>query len=529
MRSVHVVFAGLTLWALTAAACDRGRGGGGTGGTETGAAADTADPICADSTVNHLCPIIPHEVSVRVQAGYTGVHPDVQAHFDVFSWQSFVALNWPADSKGQPTGGFADNPSTPRVWEYWQDAAEVYNAGTATPCNVPPGQKFMGTMAKNGDVVDPDGDYDEAVGGPLADVNVNYVLYEKKINSDEVAYLRTHNLTTPAGQFAADSADTALVFPQGSSAGPLGAMELKAAWRILQPQSGDDTTRFFTRRGTIYVPARNSGTGKDLCIQNVLLGLIALHIIHKTEGFGNDWIWSTFEHEDNAPLCPGTSTCSGGGRRWSLYDSLCVGCATNDSLRLRPGDTTFLWAPQPPYAQYYALQGKYGNQITRTQVTPPWTARVDSTWVGRVANTVWQHYRLVGSQWMTGEPHARLVPVPDTLRNTALESYLPYSSSCLGCHAFARTLADTIRKDTGVFADFSFLLGMAKPRSASLLPLFSSQRAMGRTANVPFRHASTVVPPIPGQTGQAPAPPAAPAAPRESAQATTPATRPRRR
>jgi len=525
MRRAHGVVAALGLLVATVLpACDRG-GGGGAGGTDTTAVVvDSLDPICADSTIHHLCPVIPHEVVVQVLAGYTGLDTKVQPKFDMFSWQSFVALNWPANPDGTPLPTFDGNPGAPRVWETYLDATQVYTTTQGNlPCNVGPGGKFLGQMAKNGDVVDPGGDYDEAVGGPLADVNVNYVVYEKKINPDEVGYLRAHRLNTIPGQMAADSADTALVFIAGRDRGPVGSIELKAAWRVMMP--GDDTTTFYHRSGVIYVPARNSATGRDMCL-NVTVGLIGLHIIHKTSQFG-DWIWSTFEHEANAPTCTdsaGGGSCGGDRPRWSLYNAACTSCVPNDTMKLRAGDTTFLWQPSPPYAGLYAQQGKYGVQVTRTQPIPDYTERVNTTWTGRVQNTVWRHYRLIGSQWMSGE--LSHVPVPTLLRNTALETYLPTNSSCLGCHQYAHTLSNA--QGDSVFSDFSFLLTMAnRTRGFEMLPPRIVQSAGARPGNQPFRHPTTEIIPNLRRRPNAPAAPgAAPGAAPAPAPSTAPAAAP---
>jgi hypothetical protein len=514
MQRTPAVLLGLVAALLAASSCTDDEGGAPAKGAVVTSGdtfpADTANPPCALPGVNQLCSFIPHDVIVTLSPGYTGLVPRDQKHFDVFSWQSFVALNWPAGPGGAPLPSFAGDPGAPRVWETWADAVEVFDPSGQGACTVGPGQKFLGQMAKNGQVVDPGGDFDEAVGGPLADRNVNFVLYEKKMSPEEVEYVRAHRLNTPAGQFAADSADTALVFRAGfyarsdsASGGQVGSIEVKAAWRILQPERGDDTTRYYTRRGVVYVPARNSVTGRAMCL-NARVGLVGMHIVHKTRSFFGAWIWTTFEHEDNAPTCAdsvGGGQC-GAGRTWSFYDPACTGCTPNQPLSLAgTGDTTFLWDSVPPYARRYAVQGRYGNQITRTQPVYPFTDSINQVWMGRVGNTVWRHYRLIGSQWMSGDGPDNMVPVPEVLRNTVLESYIPQNSSCLGCHQYAHTLTDTLTGDS-VSADFSFLLGMAKQDSASMLPLFTLQRGVPVTRE--GRHPTTRILPNAGRT---PSPP----------------------
>jgi hypothetical protein len=506
----HVRSMALLLLATSLPACTEDRPG--VGETATAVADTTYNPIC-DTGGDSLCAAIPHMVKVNLKPGYSGVNPRDQRHFDVFSWQSFVALNWPADNGGKPLASFAGNPSAPRVWETYEDASTVYG-GVSSPCALPAGTRLLGQMAKNGDVVDPGGDYDEAVGGPLVDRNLNYVLYEKKVNPEEVAYLRANRLNTAAGQYAADSAGQRLQFPAGDTAGanggPVGAIEIKASWRILQPEKGDDTTRYFTRRGVVYVAARNSSTGRPLCL-DATVGLVGMHIAHKTNQFFGAWIWSTFEHVDNAPTCTDSvagARCGASQPRWSFYNGACTTCVRNDSLHLAgTGDTTFFWAPKPPYAIRYAIGGQFGNQITRTQPIYPETDSVNAEWMPRVKGTVWTHYRLIGSQWMSGDGGSDLVPAPRILRNTTLESYLPQTSSCLGCHQFAYTLglpaASGPMAGDSVFADFSFLLQMARRGSDdSGLPRFSAQTAR----RVPVtRHPTLDMAPVPGLAARQPA------------------------
>ena len=96
-------------------------------------------------------------------------------------------------------GGFADHPEAPRVWEGWIDASTLFWGDSATgPCAGQPGRgrKILFQMAKNGHVVNPHASFDEAVGGPLLDVNINFALFEKKLSPDEERYVRDSSLVT---------------------------------------------------------------------------------------------------------------------------------------------------------------------------------------------------------------------------------------------------------------------------------------------------------------------------------------------
>lgn len=493
---------------LLASAC----GGGGDGAPKEEVEAGTpalalTDTTCADPAKwNQLCSTIPRDVAVDLPLGYDGLSATVQPHFDNFSWQSFVALNWPSGPGGVPLGdSLTSNPGAPRVWETYRDAANVFwGSAVSGECNAP--GKMLFQMAKNGHVVDPGGSFDEAVGGPLVDRNLNFVVFEKKVNGEWVRYVTDTipgsgglNLTTVAGQAAADTID----FPAGvAGTDTVGAIELKASWRILQADKGDDTTRYYHRQATIYVPAENSASGQAMCI-DATVGLVGLHILHKTNTFPQ-WIWSTFEHVDNAPTCPvdagPNDTCGQGNTRWSFFNPGCTNCTRNDSL---PNGSTavFKWAAQAPYAQAYATQGQYGAQLVRDTVFGP-TQAVSQAWQQKLQGTVWANYTLIGSQWLSGSDSesGKGTAAPLYLGNTTMESFFrPDTASCLACHAFATT-ADSTQK----FADFSFLLSMAGEQpsaQAAVQALRQSGRGPGfRPGTTAPRPAAPA--PAPGTTKQ---------------------------
>jgi hypothetical protein len=517
MKRAHAVVAVLTLSMLALPSC---QGDQRTGAVARSEASDSSlpDTTCADPAKwNQLCSTIPHEVMVTLGGDYHGLVPATQTRFDAFSWQSFVALNWPADSAGNPMPGtFTDNPTAPRVWEGWTNAQVLFEGpgGGGAPCAAQlrasgGHMRVLTQMAKNGQVVNPHGTFDEAVGGPLLDRNLNFAVFQKVLSPDEVQYIRDSSLVTVAGQEAIDTVN----FPPGFYAdaktmtgGRVGSMEVKAAWRILMPT--DDSTRYYHEQALIAVPAANSSTGQAFCIQ-ASIGLVGLHIIHKTQTFGA-WVWSTFEQEDNAPTCTGSGACGDSTVKYSFYNAACKNCQVNQPLP----DSVFLWNTSPPYGARYATDSLYGSQITRTQPVYVPTDSVNAMWRAKFGNSVWRHYRLIGSQWQAivpGFPKSDTSEAPPILGNSALESYIPDESNCIGCHTGATT-AGTPAK----FADFSFLLGMAGQHQVSMLPDFSLQRrGLGTQGNL-------------GRARPAPAPAPA-AAPPAAAPPAPPPARPRRR
>ncbi len=411
--------------------------------------APPVNPYCANpnSPPNQFCPDIPTEVNDKLIPGYSGLFPNIQRAFDDFSWQSLIALNWPADARGKPLDGpFGSKPDAPRVWEFYTDPTDVFdrslNEAILKAGRLTPGTKVLRLMAKNSQVLNPDGSFAEPDGNPLIDRNLNFVLYEIKMNPDEVNYVTTNGLQTKQGQQG-----KTVSFPGGpTSYGPVGAIEIKASWRILQ--KGDDLKRFYHRPAVIYVAAENSATGKPMYLR-ATVGLTGFHIIHKTKQFPA-WIWTTFEQVDNSPV----SGRPAGTKRYSFFNPECPSCPTNVPPKLGPGQKNFIWAAKPPYAAQYAVNGKFGTQVVRNPIDPQsGTEAVNAVWRARLKGTVWEHYELIGSQWVGGDPGP--VSIPKLLGNSTIETYIQSTSSCVDCHRAATTAVNTN-------ADFSFLLGLAK-------------------------------------------------------------------
>jgi hypothetical protein len=87
----------------------------------------------------------------------------------------------------------------------------------------------------------------------------------------------------------------------------------------------------------------------------------------------------------------------------------------------------------------------------------PETEATNDRWHKLMANTVWVHYRLIGSQWVNGEVPGN-AGIPPLLANSVQETYVPQSkSSCITCHGdFAK-----LKTNPPAAADLSFLLSHA--------------------------------------------------------------------
>ncbi|MES1245078.1 MAG: hypothetical protein ABUT39_25970 [Acidobacteriota bacterium] len=397
---------------------------------------------CAGST----CPTAITGAVSAVPAEACPRYFEDQGGADIFAWNSFLALNWPADlSTCSANASASIGAPGPRVWEtYALDSNVFVSSGRpqawcsdALRASLSGPRSFGGIAKAPHSQIEKLHGIDESVGGVLTDQNGRFVRYEVRINQDEHNYLLTNNLWNKAGQASAKQAGTPINFPQGPGdspsrcgahpCGPVGAMEVKAAWKVLS-DSEKASGRFYTTQGIVY----NDENGSPSPGRNpVTLGLVGLHILHKTEKL-KTWWWATFEHVDN------TTT--------SFFNKDCRDCPANKQLA------------KQPYTEL-SPNGERLNPSTQVvRATPIETTDLNSPALNkyyqgllRNAGSVFQNYELVSIQWATG---AALNGEPAPLASTVLETYFQKNSSCMGCHKFAQTTA-------GQPGDFSFLLQQA--------------------------------------------------------------------
>lgn len=453
-----------------------------------------------------------------------------QTAFDIYSWNAFIALNWPADTstKGAPPcnlqNGVArdcDKPLPagdygPTVWETYKPDSAVFRgdakgaiAPAAWNCPLDPLPGCDSVDARNAAasrvptlrmiVKDANSAHEFLQAGtfaPLVDQNGAFVRYEMRMNRDEFEYIDRNRLWDSNNH----TADVNFQ-PVGSNENrTMGPIEVKAAWKIL----GDDDNRerFHAREVEVAWP-NPADKGKYLCKQYTM-GLVGLHISHKTQS-APQWVWSTFEHVDNYR-----------GEKPSFYDPDCKKCIVNQP-------------PSPPREGWSGDPGEQEAPPTQVQVTDGSAATVgrDAAKINAevrqklaALGSVWQYYELVSTQWpsvpyIEGKPaevydKAQLLKqgagqFPHLLANSTMETYLmgpdcpdknlfTNTSSCMACHNKARIGAE------GEFrADFSFLLQEAFPAAAKdatsdrrrqeLSAVFQQETSQGvRPANAADKH-----------------------------------------
>ncbi len=482
--------------------------------------------FCADgaaTAASPLCPTLPGDIgpdpALTITVAYSGIlgelpdsqQRDVQSPFDNLSWQTFVALNWKAGAESEPAAqGLAGDGA--RVWQSWPRVADIFGHGARQgDCGEVPAGLTLFSIASNG-AGQPSAHDEEyiqaATGAPLIDVTGNWTVYERRLNEIEVAYLRapggdpSRTLVTLDGQKNLIAAGVAVDFPSVADGGATGAIEIKAAWRILDPQDREaNQKRFFLVPAFLRVAPDLVTGGESICAP-VDMALVGMHVIQKNPVTDNalkpEWFWSTFEHVDNAPLardaCEPRSPQSCGWfanlnctaelpaapPAYSFFSTACPSCAVNVEPKAATTGTPYAWSPQPPYAGGYLTDpGGDGVAPIGTQTSRCWqvyelTDDLNEQWRAELGavGSVFQNYFLVGTQWgaaltNTPDPKVPSDAIPTFLSNAVVETYLqtlydpknPFATgSCVSCHTAA-----TLPADNQTSANLSFLPGLAQP------------------------------------------------------------------
>jgi hypothetical protein len=478
--------------------------------------------LCATVPVGPqiLCPIIPGDIGPDPMLDHTvayngiiGARPtspqtDVQTPFDNLSWQTFVALNWTRGKESRPPNEGLKGDG-PRVWEGWPRVADVFGNGPVQGnCGAPPPGVMVFSIASNGKG-QPVGQNEEyiqaATDEPLIDVSGNWTIYERRVNNIEVAYLRapegkpTWTLTTLQGQQTLAAQGGSVNFPSAGPQGkpPTGAIEIKAAWRVLDPAQHEQNKKKYYVVPALLKVAPDLVTQKTSVCARVDMGLVAMHIIQKNPQTKNalkpEWFWSTFEHVDNAPLaqkaCDPTSpsSCAWFGnlnctadlsRRASSYSYFNLSQPASAVNQPPPESKTgprYAWNSTKPFASNYLNPPRtgIGTQVSRCYAVYRITDQLNLQWRTELAKvgSVFQNYMLVGTQWgasitSTPDPKVPSDAVPSYLSNTVVETYLqtlykqgdPFGTgSCISCHSAANLPAAP-----NVSSNLSFLPLLAK-------------------------------------------------------------------
>ena len=314
--------------------------------------------------------------------------------FDDYSWHAFTAMVWPAARNQR---GLADSARTvgapgPRVFETFKSLWEVFHDDGSAPTG-----KFddydgasantCRAAAKFGDIVlaasSVYGDIGQAgigeLTGPLVAQNGRFVRYQTLYN--QVAYdfivRNRYYLRSQLPVIPSPRPDLPVMqFPVGSIA-------IKAAWLDTRGLSRELLPRLYKRTAIV----RDPDTGA--CAPQTV-ALIGLHIVQKTPS-RPQWIWSSFEQVDTAPLFAGTVG------DFLLNDGTPEPMPEENPVPLVP-------LPRQP-AKPFNVVRSFATTIN------PNTHAANSAWRDLLKDTVWRNYRLVVTQWPL-QPGNQALPVP---------------------------------------------------------------------------------------------------------------------
>jgi hypothetical protein len=425
-----------------------------------------------------------------------------QADANCFAWQEFIALNWAASptQRGQPDPNVppsqfgAPNQMGATVWETYKEADQVFLADARDPGNwnyatpAAPGtvKVLGGPQAK----LSPEPNLDlsdigqASQGSPwLTAQNKLPTLYERLMNEDEYNYIRQNKLYDATVQ-QTFVVSPGITLPDGTTAskayGTTGSIELKAAW--LELPNPADWPRFKVAKAVVTYPGQAP--------KNVVVGLTGLHIIHKT-ALGQQFIWATFEHRQNAP--DATQVANKTFKPPYTYFNPSCDPATDYYKCTANADPTQYKGSQTPNPLSAPIQAVRTTPIP-SRPNNDVVGLNEYVWSQVIATqspqSVFLNYQLVNTLWSNQNTPiqagartpliaAQLSPGPsqEPVANTTMETYVQ-NLTCLTCHASAPIATVNPPKATKVFnpatagspataqnpyaSDYSFLFQTAK-------------------------------------------------------------------
>jgi hypothetical protein len=339
-----------------------------------------------------------------------------QPCFDCYGWQLFVALNWPAKSAGEPdpAKSFGD-PSdySDVVWQTYKNAFDVFGDtqpaawGTNKPHELQLNSAVIQNVFLKADL--------QSDHNWLTDQDGQVVRYDIRINKDEFEYILKNNLWHKEGLLKAVTGPDGISLPfQKSEFGEVGAIEVKAAWRIIPTARRDYFEQNYkVAHAKVYDP--ESRTWKD---QDV--ALVGIHIIKKTP-LSPEWVWATFEHKENAPDegDPGT------GKKWNFFNPE-AGRGYKPSYIDPPTSST----PKTTPVQVVRVKQLSSDDGDAKRINDAMHKMIEA----KFPRSVWRNYDLISVQWPADpknpapNPKSQAVlpsgqPRPRVLANTTMETY----------------------------------------------------------------------------------------------------------
>jgi hypothetical protein len=368
---------------------------------------------------------------------------DEQGYVDIYSWNAFIALNWPARTAtcdadtGKSILNVRGGDGSYVVWQTYMPSENVFvNPGTQKPAAWCAGNGLVGgerrvmnqtakatpaAKLKGGaflKISEPGGDVLQASGDVLTDQSGRWVRYERLMNRTEYNYIVAGRWNSVLLQ-AMWNKGQELRLPQGS-------IEIKSAWKVLTPTEIAGRRYFTTKAIVCNTP---DGARTPCNDQPVTLGLAGLHIVQQNHD-GGTMFWSTFEQVDNESV---------------FFDKHVAGRRVNHDYA------------KAPFTELDKSCKPINTPTQVYRVTPiPADKHLNDYYQQLLGSSVFANYRLISTQWTTGAGQSAF-GTPANVANLMLETYVQdihgqgtkkEATGCMACHLDATT---NIKNAQGVF------------------------------------------------------------------------------
>ncbi|MFT7603838.1 MAG: hypothetical protein ACI8VT_001406 [Saprospiraceae bacterium] len=432
-----------------------------TSGDNTNPGTSVTDVETTSGPAGYGLPALSGKVPLEVDfTGFKGGSPvNARPFFDIFSWEMFIALNWPVDANkrgvpltpNEPNTFLSMTNSTPVVWTSYKNQFDLFGQEDKRPSpwnslknEVNPlnsGKSPMHIFGTAKGAMIGGVEIDEAFSFPLIDQSKNYTLFEMRYNETQYNFIRGKDRDSTSwfyfrknlSNYLMDHNDSLEMPWSVAATNTYGALMVKAAWKELI--DGEDESLYYVINQEVYDPISKS-------LKTKKLGLVGLHLVQKLDKFKR-WIWSSFEHRNNVPG-------QGSQQPYSYND-------VTDTIPTKGG-----WANRPNTNKVVKKDSRTPAQVTRYNeipITPAdsSTVVINEAYQKLLENTVWKNYQLVITQWPSQDTSFAIYgnypnkgypkfaggafPV-DGCTNTVAETYFQDAAdatgkggnSCMSCH-----------------------------------------------------------------------------------------------
>lgn len=389
----------------------------------------------------------------------TSLDESNHCNFAIFSWQSFLALMQVGDTS---TGQL--------VFETYMDTDGLFPASgqSPTPWGSEPWPLTLGEVVK------------QAGSGNdlIAQSNVE-VQYDESVNETMYDYI-TSNMLYNSNCFNAGGNNIHMPPTQNvSSEDSDESIELKTAWL---PMASCDPTKYHCIKALV------NG-------QPTQVGLIGIHIVHKLPDH-QEWIWSTFEHVNNAPDCAKITNPPAGYDSWNFFKTgfvpvgqACTACASEDGSGCDASTqcNTFVSETTIPNICRVTALTTVACDTGNTNLDDDTNdvACLNQSVKSLLGSSVWSNYMLVGTIWfkpgMTAPDSSGQTPPAGqqfignlSLSNSVMETYTQQANqNCFGCHTNTFKAFNPSSAENSGHADFSHIFNRIQATNTVTCPTLS--------------------------------------------------------